>query len=189
MTLEREIYSIETANINKETLEAMKNASKAMKDIHGGLTIEKVDQTMYVKMRLLSVQILTTATPQGRTSRSTRYCRGNWRGNYTNSCWTRCWRSRVGWGTRNFATRRVGQQNAGDWPCSCGRQGRRYACCTTRRWVWTFRFKIISLLTFYSQRQSTRCWRRRRGGRTSETPGRDGFVRVSLQWALRCYVS
>jgi charged multivesicular body protein 4 len=48
MTLEREIYSIETANINKETLEAMKNASKAMKEIHGGLTIDKVDQTMYV---------------------------------------------------------------------------------------------------------------------------------------------
>lgn len=48
MTLEREIYSIETANINKETLEAMKNASNAMKQIHGGLTIDKVDQTMYV---------------------------------------------------------------------------------------------------------------------------------------------
>jgi len=47
MTLEREIYSIETANINKETLEAMKNASNAMKQIHGGLTIDKVDQTMY----------------------------------------------------------------------------------------------------------------------------------------------
>jgi charged multivesicular body protein 4A/B len=46
MTLEREIYSIETANINKETLEAMKNASAAMKQIHGGLTIDKVDQTM-----------------------------------------------------------------------------------------------------------------------------------------------
>ncbi|KAF2458640.1 vacuolar-sorting protein-like protein snf7 [Lineolata rhizophorae] len=46
MTLEREIYSIETANINKETLEAMKNASSAMKQIHGGLTIDKVDQTM-----------------------------------------------------------------------------------------------------------------------------------------------
>src|SRR5262249_19733371 len=44
---EREIYSIETANINKETLEAMKNASSAMKQIHGGLTIDKVDQTMY----------------------------------------------------------------------------------------------------------------------------------------------
>jgi hypothetical protein len=48
MTLEREIYSIETANINKETLDAMKNASNAMKQIHGGLTIDKVDQTMYV---------------------------------------------------------------------------------------------------------------------------------------------
>lgn len=48
MTLEREIYSIESANINKETLEAMKNAKKAMEHIHGGLTIEKVDQTMYV---------------------------------------------------------------------------------------------------------------------------------------------
>ncbi|KAF2841997.1 Snf7-domain-containing protein [Patellaria atrata CBS 101060] len=46
MTLEREIYSIESANINKETLDAMKNASKAMKEIHGGLTIDKVDQTM-----------------------------------------------------------------------------------------------------------------------------------------------
>lgn len=46
MTLEREIYSIESANINKETLEAMKNAKKAMEHIHGGLTIEKVDQTM-----------------------------------------------------------------------------------------------------------------------------------------------
>ena len=48
MTLEREIYSIETANINKETLDAMKNAGKAMQQIHQGLTIDKVDQTMYV---------------------------------------------------------------------------------------------------------------------------------------------
>lgn len=48
MTLESEIYSIEAANINKETLDAMKNASSAMKQIHGGLTIDKVDQTMYV---------------------------------------------------------------------------------------------------------------------------------------------
>ncbi|KAK4989296.1 ESCRT-III subunit protein snf7 [Elasticomyces elasticus] len=46
MTVEREISSIETANINKETLDAMKNASAAMKHIHGGLTIDKVDQTM-----------------------------------------------------------------------------------------------------------------------------------------------
>lgn len=48
MTLEREIYSIESANINKETLDAMKNAGAAMKQIHGGMTIEDVDKTMYV---------------------------------------------------------------------------------------------------------------------------------------------
>ncbi|KAF2832428.1 hypothetical protein CC86DRAFT_366219 [Ophiobolus disseminans] len=46
MTLEREIYSIETANINKETLDAMKNAGTAMKQIHAGLTIDKVDNVM-----------------------------------------------------------------------------------------------------------------------------------------------
>lgn len=46
MTLEREISSIETANINKETLEAMKNAAKAMKQIHGPMNVETVDQIM-----------------------------------------------------------------------------------------------------------------------------------------------
>jgi hypothetical protein len=46
--LENQIYSIESANINQETLLAMKNASKAMKDIHGNLTIDKVDDIMYV---------------------------------------------------------------------------------------------------------------------------------------------
>lgn len=46
MTLEREVYSIETANINKETLDAMKNAGAAMKHIHAGLTIDKVDNVM-----------------------------------------------------------------------------------------------------------------------------------------------
>ncbi|KAI9663938.1 MAG: ESCRT-III subunit protein snf7 [Bathelium mastoideum] len=46
MTVEREISSIETANINKETFVAMQNAGKAMKRIHGDLNIDKVDQTM-----------------------------------------------------------------------------------------------------------------------------------------------
>ena len=50
MTVEREIASIETANINKETLDAMKNASAAMKHIHKGLTVDKVDQTMCVEV-------------------------------------------------------------------------------------------------------------------------------------------
>lgn len=46
--MEQQIYSIEAANINQETLNAMKNAGNAMKSIHNGLTIDKVDQTMYV---------------------------------------------------------------------------------------------------------------------------------------------
>ncbi|KAF2762451.1 Snf7-domain-containing protein [Pseudovirgaria hyperparasitica] len=46
MTLERQIYSIENANINKETFDAMKKANAAMKQIHNGLTQDKVDQTM-----------------------------------------------------------------------------------------------------------------------------------------------
>lgn len=48
LTLDRQISSIETANINKETLDAMKKAAAAMKQIHGGLTIDTVDATMYV---------------------------------------------------------------------------------------------------------------------------------------------
>ena len=46
--LEQQIYSIESANINQETLVAMKNAGKAMKQIHGKMTMEDVDVTMYV---------------------------------------------------------------------------------------------------------------------------------------------
>jgi len=47
-TLEQQIYSIEAANINRETLEAMAKAGEAMKQIHGKLNIDKVDETMYV---------------------------------------------------------------------------------------------------------------------------------------------
>ena len=45
-TLEQQVYSIEAANINQETLKAMQKAGKAMSEIHGGLTIDKVDETM-----------------------------------------------------------------------------------------------------------------------------------------------
>lgn len=47
-TLEQQINSIESANINRETLAAMEKASKAMQDITHGLTPEKVDETMCV---------------------------------------------------------------------------------------------------------------------------------------------
>lgn len=49
--LEQQIYSIESANINQETLVAMKNAGAAMKQIHGKMTMEDVDVTMYVVER------------------------------------------------------------------------------------------------------------------------------------------
>ncbi|KAM3081169.1 ESCRT-III subunit protein snf7 [Clarireedia jacksonii] len=45
-TLEQNIYSIEAANINKETLMAIEQAGKAMANIHSGLDINKVDDTM-----------------------------------------------------------------------------------------------------------------------------------------------
>lgn len=48
--LEQQIYSIESANINQETLAAMKNAGAAMKTIHGKMTMEDVDVTMYVSL-------------------------------------------------------------------------------------------------------------------------------------------
>ncbi|KAL9101341.1 MAG: hypothetical protein Q9163_003388 [Psora crenata] len=44
--LEQQISSIESANINQETLVAMKNAGVAMKQIHGKMTMEDVDATM-----------------------------------------------------------------------------------------------------------------------------------------------
>ncbi|KAJ9141651.1 Vacuolar-sorting protein SNF7 [Pleurostoma richardsiae] len=45
-TLEQQINAIESANINRETLAAMERAGEAMKQIHGKLTPEKVDETM-----------------------------------------------------------------------------------------------------------------------------------------------
>jgi hypothetical protein len=85
MTLESEIYSIETANINKETLDAMKNASAAMKQIHGGLTIDKVDQTMYVHTSpslILRISRVLIDMMQGGSPRTARHRRGNRRGDY-----------------------------------------------------------------------------------------------------------
>ncbi|PGH14035.1 hypothetical protein AJ79_03304 [Helicocarpus griseus UAMH5409] len=67
--LEQQISSIESANINQETLLAMKNAGNAMKQIHNGLTIEKVDETMdqLREQHALSEEIanVITATPIG----------------------------------------------------------------------------------------------------------------------------
>ncbi|KAI0701163.1 vacuolar-sorting protein SNF7 [Cytidiella melzeri] len=44
--LEMQINTLESASFNAETMAAMKKASSALKDIHGKLTIDKVDTTM-----------------------------------------------------------------------------------------------------------------------------------------------
>jgi len=64
MQIEQQIYSIEAANINQETLNAMKNAGSAMKLIHSGLTIEKVDATMdeLREQQALSEEIVNAIT-------------------------------------------------------------------------------------------------------------------------------
>jgi charged multivesicular body protein 4 len=58
-TLEQQIYSIEAANINRETLAVMERAGQAMQQIHGKLNIDKVDETMYVIIRYYTWQALT----------------------------------------------------------------------------------------------------------------------------------
>ncbi|KAI0471232.1 vacuolar-sorting protein SNF7 [Xylaria cf. heliscus] len=45
-TLEQQINAIESANINRETLVAMQRAGEAMQQIHGKLTVDKVEQTL-----------------------------------------------------------------------------------------------------------------------------------------------
>ncbi|KAJ1972611.1 ESCRT-III subunit protein snf7 [Dimargaris xerosporica] len=46
MTLEEQMSAIESANINLETMNAMRTGSEAMKSIHKDLNIDKVDATM-----------------------------------------------------------------------------------------------------------------------------------------------
>lgn len=58
--LEQQIYSIESANINQETLVAMKNAGAAMKQIHGNMKMEDVDNTMY---GLLTFTLMLSTSP------------------------------------------------------------------------------------------------------------------------------
>lgn len=49
-TLEQQINAIESANINRETLAVMEKSSDAIKNIHQGLTPEKVEEIMYVAL-------------------------------------------------------------------------------------------------------------------------------------------
>jgi len=46
MTLETQVNAIESANINAETMAAMKKGADVLKIIHGNMNVDKVDQTM-----------------------------------------------------------------------------------------------------------------------------------------------
>ncbi|KAF7355268.1 Vacuolar sorting protein [Mycena sanguinolenta] len=46
MQLEMQVNTLESANLNKETMDAMKKAAQALADIHSGMSVAKVDQTM-----------------------------------------------------------------------------------------------------------------------------------------------
>ncbi|KAG8746132.1 ESCRT-III subunit protein snf7 [Ceratobasidium sp. 414] len=46
MTLETQLNAIENANLNAETMTRMKQGARALRDIHGDLTIDRVDTIM-----------------------------------------------------------------------------------------------------------------------------------------------
>eukprot|EP00753_Platysulcus_tardus_P008101 PLAT15622.1.p1 GENE.PLAT15622.1~~PLAT15622.1.p1 ORF type:complete len:246 (+),score=138.66 PLAT15622.1:47-739(+) len=46
MTLESQIMSLESATVNMETFKAMRAGAAAMKDVHGKMTVDKVDDMM-----------------------------------------------------------------------------------------------------------------------------------------------
>lgn len=75
--LEQQIYSIEAANINQETLNAMKAAGSAMTQIHGSMTIDKVDETMYVFFVMFGSILQRLMVLQGSTSGATSTQRGS----------------------------------------------------------------------------------------------------------------
>lgn len=134
MTLEREIYSIENANINKETLDAMKNAGSAMKQIHAGLTIDKVDNVMYAIFSLDALDIMlyqSLTHSKGRSPRTARNWRRNQRSHQLGRHSHRHRRRRTRRGTRRTTTGEARRGNAQDRQCPCQRHsgGRIAACC------------------------------------------------------------
>ena len=46
MTLETQVNAIESANMNLETMTAMRRGADALRNIHGSLNIDRVDSTM-----------------------------------------------------------------------------------------------------------------------------------------------
>lgn len=159
--LEQQIYSIEAANINQETLNAMKAAGAAMTQIHGSMTIDKVDETMYVYSlgrRWGMIQGLIRI--QGSTPRTTPTQRGNCPGYHQPVSWRTTRRGRVGCRTRRAGTGGHGRAYAQDRDGACGRPDQPVTrCCKWR-----------------AQGQNEASRGRRRGGRAREASCRNGHV-------------
>lgn len=121
--LEQQIYSIEAANINHETLQAMKQAGAAMAQIHGGMSIDKVDETMYVVYTLFypfstKSWLCLLTPPQGPTPGTTPAQRGDRPDYHSSPAWRAAGRGRAGAGTRGYGAGGYGRANAQDWSCA-----------------------------------------------------------------------
>lgn len=192
-TLEQQINAIESANINKETLLAMEKASDAMKQIHGKLTPEKVDETMYaillppdtpyhahVCLASMADHDLDAGTSYGSKTRSAR----------RSSMPSRATKS------ENLSTRRISRQSWTSysrrrWTSRCSRLEQ--CRCRIRSNGSPPHRKIVSpapqtissphiLMSWNSQGQDASCGTGgRRRGRAAEATGRDGHVR-SIGW-------
>lgn len=132
--LEQQIYSIEAANINQETLNAMKAAGSAMTQIHGSMTIDKVDETMYVLFfTWYSKSASTDSEPQGPTPRTASTQRRNCPGHHQPTGGRTSGRGRAGRRTRRVGAGGYGRAYAQDGDGACGRSDQSVTCCCERR--------------------------------------------------------
>lgn len=118
-TLEEQVNAIESANINRETLAAMERAGAAMKDIHGKLTVDKVDETMCVSPSVTNNGLENMLTfMQGGTPRTERTQRRDCQRHYIEQRWQHSRRGRAGRRVGGSSATACGRANAQDWKCT-----------------------------------------------------------------------
>jgi hypothetical protein len=120
----------------------MQQAGKAMKEIHGGMNLEQVDETMYVIAIVIVLShdyiedILFYYEPdpltrkQGQTPRTTPTQRGDRTGDYQRSAWRTARRGGAGCRVGGTGAGGHGRAYAQYWPYTC----RHSAGPVTGRW-------------------------------------------------------
>ena len=154
----------------------MKNAGTAMKHIHAGLTIDKVDDVMcvlpvhhFARPRYISIVIpdILLTPHQGRPPRAARNRRRDQRSNNLKHNSRRHRRRRARRRARRAAAGEARRGHAEDWQRARRRQGGRWTDARRAR--------------DRSQGQGATAGRgRRRGGRIEEAASRDGYVSACL---------